>query len=78
MTDLQHLNIPEEPGDAMAAALALRELADQIERKAVRQAVEQGWTWAQIAEALGVTRQAAHKKHAAACASRRAADLTGD
>ncbi|WP_208861852.1 hypothetical protein [Duganella sacchari] len=27
MTDLHHLNIPEEPGDAMAAALALRELA---------------------------------------------------
>lgn len=27
MTDLKHLNIPEEPGGAMAAALALRELA---------------------------------------------------
>jgi DNA-binding XRE family transcriptional regulator len=26
--------------------------------------VEQGWTWAQVAEALGVSRQAAHKKHA--------------
>lgn len=65
MTDLHHLQIPDEPGDALAAALALRELADRIERKAVRQAIEDGWTWAQIAEALGVTRQAAHKKHAA-------------
>jgi DNA-directed RNA polymerase specialized sigma24 family protein len=65
MTDLHHLKIPEEPGDALAAVLALRELADQIERKAVRQAMEDGWTWAQIAEALGVTKQAAHKKHAA-------------
>jgi transcriptional regulator with GAF, ATPase, and Fis domain len=65
MTDLHHLKIPDEPGDALAAALALRELADRIERKAVRQAIEDGWTWAQIAEALGVTRQAAHKKHAA-------------
>jgi transcriptional regulator with GAF, ATPase, and Fis domain len=65
MTDLHHLKIPDQPGDALAAALALRELADQIERKAVRQAIEDGWTWAQIAEALGVTKQAAHKKHAA-------------
>jgi biotin operon repressor len=23
-----------------------------------------GWTWALVAEALGVTRQAVHKKHA--------------
>ncbi|MYM67410.1 helix-turn-helix domain-containing protein [Pseudoduganella sp. FT55W] len=65
MTDLHHLKIPTEPGDAMAAALALRELADQVERKAVRQALADGWTWAQIAEALGVSKQAAHKKHAA-------------
>ncbi|NVM79419.1 DNA-directed RNA polymerase specialized sigma24 family protein [Duganella sp. SG902] len=68
MTDLHHLTIPDEPGDAMAAALALRELADQVERKAVRQALADGWTWAQIAEALGVSKQAAHKKHAASLA----------
>jgi hypothetical protein len=43
----------------------LRELADQIEREAVRQALAVGWAWAQIAEALGVSKQAAHKKHAA-------------
>ncbi|MTV36151.1 helix-turn-helix domain-containing protein [Duganella radicis] len=65
MTDLHHLKIPDAPGDALAAALALRDLADQIERKAVRQALADGWTWAQIAEALGVSKQAAHKKHAA-------------
>lgn len=65
MTALHHLTIPDEPGDALAAALALRALADQIERKAVRQALDDGWTWAQIAEALGVSKQAAHKKHAA-------------
>jgi biotin operon repressor len=23
-----------------------------------------GWTWSRVAEALGVTRQAVHKKHA--------------
>jgi len=26
--------------------------------------VAEGWSWTQIAEALGVTRQAVHKKHA--------------
>ncbi|MCU6501204.1 helix-turn-helix domain-containing protein [Rugamonas sp. FT107W] len=68
MTDLHHLKIPTAPSEALAAVLALRELADQIERKAVRKALEDGWTWAQIAEALGVSRQAAHKKHAASLA----------
>lgn len=65
MTDLQSIKIPNDPGDAMAAALALRALADQVERNAVRKALDDGWTWGQIAEALGVTKQAAHKKHAA-------------
>ncbi|MYM93487.1 helix-turn-helix domain-containing protein [Duganella vulcania] len=68
MTDLLHLKIPTAPSEALAAVLALRELADQVERKAVRKALEDGWTWAQIAEALGVSRQAAHKKHAASLA----------
>lgn len=54
----------EDPEKALAAAVALRLMADKLEKKAVVKAIEQGWTWAQIAEALGVTRQAAHKKHA--------------
>jgi biotin operon repressor len=29
----------------------------------VEQAIRAGWSWAQVAEALGVTRQAVHKKH---------------
>jgi hypothetical protein len=45
--------------------VALRRLAGRLERAAVARAIEQGWTWAQVAEALGVTRQAAHKRHAA-------------
>ena len=54
----------DDPAEALAAVVALRRLADQLERAAVARAVEQGWTWAQVAEALGVTRQAAHKRHA--------------
>ncbi len=67
------IDIPEEPGDALAAVVALRVLADQVERTAVRNAFAQGWTWAQIAEGLGVTRQAAHKRHAGALAQEAAA-----
>ncbi|CAN7424787.1 helix-turn-helix domain-containing protein [Pseudoduganella sp. LjRoot289] len=68
MPDLHKLVLPEEPSDALAAVVALRAMADQLERKAVRQAIADGWTWAQVAEALGVTKQAAHKKHAGSLA----------
>ncbi|WP_345752466.1 helix-turn-helix domain-containing protein [Microbacterium rhizophilus] len=49
--------------DDLAAVVALRELADQLEDAAVERALRDGWGWAQIAEALGVSRQAVHKKH---------------
>ena len=55
---------PLDPDDALASARALRLLADRIEEGGVIAAVEAGWTWAEIAEALGVSRQAAHKKFA--------------
>jgi hypothetical protein len=42
--------------------MALRRLADKLERGAVRAALAQGWSWSQIAEALGVSRQAVHKR----------------
>lgn len=47
----------------LAAVVALRELADQLEDAAVERAMREGWSWTQVAEALGVTRQAVHKKH---------------
>jgi hypothetical protein len=56
--------VPADPADALAAVTALRRLADRIEDAAVEQAMRAGWTWPQVAEALGVTRQAVHKKHA--------------
>lgn len=56
---------PDDPEAALAAVVALRRTAEQLEYAAVAEAVAQGWTWSQIAEALGVTRQAAHKRHAA-------------
>ncbi|MGN6761326.1 MAG: helix-turn-helix domain-containing protein [Leifsonia sp.] len=49
--------------DGLAAVVALRELADQLEDAEVERALRDGWSWTQIADALGVTRQAVHKKH---------------
>jgi hypothetical protein len=51
------------PADGLAAASALRAMADQIEDAEVERAMREGWSWSQVAEALGVTRQAVHKKH---------------
>jgi hypothetical protein len=58
------LDLPRDPADGLAAAVALRRLADQLEDAEVERAVRDGWTWSLVAEALGVTRQAVHKKHA--------------
>lgn len=55
---------PDDPDRALAAVVALRRLADQLEQAAVERAIDQGWTWTQVAQALGVTRQAVHKKFA--------------
>ena len=64
MNETLKIPSPDEPAKALAAVVSLRRLAEQLERAAVAQAIEEGWTWAQVAEALGVTRQAAHKRHA--------------
>lgn len=55
---------PQDPADGLAAVVALRRLADRLEDAAVEQAMRGGWTWSEVAEALGITRQAVHKKHA--------------
>ena len=64
MSDLNSLPSSDMPEEALAAVVALRLMADRLEREAVKKAIAQGWTWAQIAEALGITKQAAHKRHA--------------
>jgi DNA-directed RNA polymerase specialized sigma24 family protein len=64
VSELVTIPSPDDPAEALAAVVSLRRLAEQLERAAVARAVAEGWTWAQVAEALGVTRQAAHKRHA--------------
>jgi len=60
---------PADPADGLAAVVALRRLADRVESAEVERALRDGWSWAEVAEALGVTRQAVHKKHAGRMAS---------
>lgn len=55
---------PQSIADGLAAVVALRRLADLLEAAQVDRALREGWSWTAIAEALGVTRQAVHKKHA--------------
>lgn len=62
MNDLRSLPKPEDPAEALAAVVALRRMADRLEQRAVAHALRQGWSWSQIAEALGVSKQAAHKR----------------
>ena len=66
------------PADGLAAVVALRRLADDLELAEVEHALAEGWSWSQIAEALGVTRQAVHKKYArrlGALGTRRSSDV---
>lgn len=53
-----------DPVVGLAAAAALRRLAEQLEVLQVDHARSLGWSWQQIAAALGVSKQAVHKKHA--------------
>lgn len=70
MADLNSLPPPDDPEAALAAVVALRRLADRLEREAVDRALGQGWSWSRIAQALGVTKQAAHRRLFAAAKDR--------
>ena len=54
----------EDPRGGLASVVALRHFADRLEAAEVERAIRAGWTWSRVAEALGVTRQAVHKKYA--------------
>ena len=71
MAELDALPAPEHPEAALAAVVALRRLAARLEVAAVVEAIAQGWTWAQVGEALGISAQAAHKKFASEVRARR-------
>ncbi|MCK2035088.1 hypothetical protein KZC51_02970 [Microbacterium sp. SSW1-49] len=53
-----------DPRAGLRAVASLRRLADTLELRQVEAALRAGIGWQGIADALGVTRQAVHKKHA--------------
>lgn len=52
-----------DPARGLRAVAALRRLADDLEQRQVHRARADGWSWQQIGDALGVSRQAVHKKY---------------
>jgi hypothetical protein len=52
-----------DPETALRALTALRRELDDTEPELVQRALQAGASWSQIARALGITKQAAHRKH---------------
>ncbi len=52
-----------DPDVGLRAVAALRTLTERLETLQVDNARTLGWSWQQIAERLGVTKQTVHRKH---------------
>jgi DNA-directed RNA polymerase specialized sigma24 family protein len=52
-----------DPDVGLRAVAALRALAERLEVLQVQTARELGWSWQDIAERLGVTKQTVHRKY---------------
>jgi DNA-directed RNA polymerase specialized sigma24 family protein len=53
----------QDPHVGLQAVAALRRLVDRLEALQVDNARRHGWSWEEIGQALGVSKQAVHKKH---------------
>ena len=64
--DIEKLSVDvssDDPAVGLRASLALHRLAERVEANNVAAAREKGWSWQQIGDALGVTRQSVHTKY---------------
>jgi hypothetical protein len=61
---LREANDLRRPARSLRAITALRERLDELEEFHVEHVIELGWSWGQVAAALGISRQAAHKRYA--------------
>ena len=64
--DIENLSLnllSDDPAIGLRASLALHRLAERVEAKHVAAARGKGWSWQQIGDALGVTRQSVHTKY---------------
>jgi len=55
--------VSNDPSLGLRASQALHRLAERVEASHVAAAREKGWSWQQIGDALGVTRQSVHTKY---------------
>jgi hypothetical protein len=62
-TSLAAAAASSDPQVGLRAVASLRRLAEQLESLQVDRARDLGWSWAQIAVELGVSKQAVHQKH---------------
>ncbi|WP_052850722.1 helix-turn-helix domain-containing protein [Streptomyces avicenniae] len=63
LTGIAAATADRDPLVALAAMARLRAELERAEAVLVRRARNEGATWPQIAAALGVSKQAVHKKH---------------
>ncbi|UNS95126.1 hypothetical protein MMF93_00610 [Streptomyces tubbatahanensis] len=54
----------KDPAVGLQAVVALRRLLEELERVHVDNARDQDWSWQSIANALNISRQSVHEKHA--------------
>ena len=66
------------PEEGLATVAGLRARLEALEALHVEKAVRAGWSWRRIAELLGVTKQAAHKKYARRVAEKVASGPAAD
>jgi hypothetical protein len=52
-----------DPAAGLRAVGALHRLAENVEAQYVQVARDQGWSWEQIGDALGMSRQSVHAKY---------------
>ena len=62
-----------DPAVGLRAVVSWRPLVDSLDALHVAQAREQGWSWQEIGGALGVSKQAVHRKHGGGLLRRRGA-----
>jgi ATP-dependent Clp protease ATP-binding subunit ClpA len=62
------------PEDGLRTVAALRLHLEALEALHVEKAVRAGWSWRRIADVMGVTKQAVHKKHARRLSEKLAAE----
>jgi hypothetical protein len=63
VVEVANATADDDPAVGLRAVASLRLLVESLEQLQVENARTRGWTWERIAGALGVSKQAVHKKH---------------